>query len=78
MAEVNGVTDKLRDGARKNEDEMIKAEGERRQRAVPGLVLRRTAVFVPRTKQVLVGRDRDQEWPPVQTIIAPTIKFEAF
>ena len=41
------------------------------------IVNRRTAVFVTRIK-VLVARARDQGWSPAQTIIAPTIKFEAY
>ena len=53
---------------------------------MPGLVLvettvivhRRTAVFVTRIKHVLVARARHQGWSPAQTVIAPTIKFEAF
>ena len=40
------------------------------------IVNRRTAVFVTRTKHVLVARARG--WSPAQTIIVPTIKFEAF
>ena len=39
------------------------------------IVNRRTAVFVTRTKHVLVARARDQGWSPAQTVIAPDIKF---
>ena len=39
------------------------------------IVNRRTAVFVTRTKHVIVARG---DWSPAQTIIAPAIKFEAF
>ena len=42
------------------------------------IVIRRTAVFVTRTKHVFVTRARDQGWSPAQTIIVPTIKFEAY
>jgi len=54
---------------------MIKVESERKTTVI---VNRRTAVFVTRTKHVLVGRDRDQEWSPAQTIIASNIKFGPF
>ena len=42
------------------------------------IVNRITAVFVARTKHVIVGRDRVQEWSPAQTVIVRAIKFEAF
>ena len=51
---------------------MIKAEVEE----TTVIVNRRTAVFVARTKHVFVARD--QGWSPAQTIIVPTMKFEAF
>ena len=54
---------------------MIKAESGRKTTVI---VNRRTAVFVTRTKHVLVARARDQGWSPAQTIIVPTMKFQAF
>ena len=65
---------------------MIKAESEKKQRAVPRsraqettvIGNRRTAVFVTRIKHALVARARDQGRSPAQTIIVPTIKFEAY
>ena len=42
------------------------------------IVNRSTAVFVTRTKHLLVACARDQGWSPAQTVIAPAIKFEAY